>query len=138
MSLPYLVQYCQLSTAGKGARPFSSLAEQARVLLRKLRRVEFGAAKNGRFTGHVGITPGNQYLAARKQCGGVAEARLIHAAGYGPCVAGESIEEAYITGRAATAPIVTPRSAGQHVSVVEKRSNGRWPRSLRKSAGAGP
>jgi hypothetical protein len=91
MSLLYLVQYCQLSIAGEAARPFSSLAEQAPARLRKLRRVEFGAAKNGRFTGHVGITPRNQYLAAGKQRRGVAEASNIHVGGYGPCV----LEKAY-------------------------------------------
>jgi hypothetical protein len=86
----------------------------------------------------VGITPGNQYLAAGKQRRGVAEASIIHAAGYGPCVAGGSIQEASVTGRASAATIGTPRPAGQYISGIEKRGNGGWPCGLQKWAGAGP
>ena len=64
------------------ASPFSSLAEQARVLLRKLRRVKLGAVGKGKVI--VDITPGNQHLAAGKQCRGVALASPMHVAGYGP------------------------------------------------------
>jgi hypothetical protein len=95
----------------------------------KLRRVNLGAA--GRDKIIVGITAGNQHLAAGKQCRGVAEASMNHAAGCGPCVAGEGVEEADSRGRVPAAPTVTPRSAGQHASGMEKRSNDRQPCSLR-------
>ena len=104
----------------------------------RLGRIKFGRAEYDRVTWkRVRKASRNQHLATRQQRHGVAEARVVHSAGFRPRITRKVIEEGDGRGRGAafielTALALVPRA--QHVAIAEQCRFGRWKRNRREGA----